>query len=452
LLNASRMSFSRALLATSILIVAAGPARAGGRLTALAAGRSQLYALADDTLVTFDVAGRPIGRCRHFAPPAAPTHVSGPGIGAPDPEQLLRAAGLPPNDLDSTAAEDLLDNEGLTAPRRRRAPPTEPAIELRALATPPGRDEVWIGSSAGLYRGGARGCVPVALAGHDLRLVAAASNLVAAASDDLLWRFDTLTSAVAGVTGLAARPRALAVAGDASTLVADEEGLIAVAPDGAVARLLQVAVDAVIACGESNAALAVDGVYVWANGARPVRVGARPPAGALACGPAASPRWLAAGIGLWRSTDGDDWQDDAGWRGLSISHAAALGPRVWLVASGMLVPADRVPSPPGRARSAPHALASLPTAPKVVPLLPLPLVSVVLAEQRRDTRIGWAALLLLTFPLGGRRLGLRSAAPERARLDAALAAEERDLFSAPLEDDERAALLAATRQEREALR
>jgi len=80
-------------------------------------------------------------------------------------------------------------------------------------------------------------------------------------------------------------------------------------------------------------------------------------------------------------------------------------------------------------------------------------VALVFAGQRTETRSGWSAVLLLTFPLGGRPRGW-SVSTELARRDAALAAEEASLARRTLDrdDDERAARLRAVRQEREALR
>ncbi len=453
------MPSPRALVAAALLLaIGAWPDIARGRTANLVAGRSRLFAIDDAAVVTFDDAGRPIARCDRFAPPPA-ERAAGPGIGAPEAEDVLRAAGLPTDDLDSTLAEDLLDNEGLRPIRRRRTPPAAPPIELRALAADPMRDEVWIGSSAGLYRADADGCSPRALAGRDVRLVAAAGAVVAAATDDLLWRFDATTGSVAGVSGLVSLPRALAIASDGQTLVGDGDGLLAIGPDGAAARLLARPIDALAACAGLNAALADDGVYVWADGGQPVRLGARPPARTLACGPGAGPRWLAAGVGLWRSADGDDWADLPGWRGLSIAAAATVVGRVWLIADGMLLSADadgaaglatktaaKRPSPP-RALAAPAEATTL----SPLSLLPWPQVTVLVAGQRTTTRAGWSAVVLLTFPLSGRRRG-RSVAAERARRDGALAAEEVVLSRAPMDDDEREARLRAARQEREALR
>ena len=368
----------------------------------------------------------------------------------------MRAVGLPADDFDSSQAEAVLDNAGLQPIRRRRLFLPEPAVEVHALAADPTTDDVWIATSAGLYRGDVGGCAPRALAGRDVHLVAAGGNVVAAASEALLWRFDASTGSLAGVTGLSSTPHALALTRDGRALVADGEGLLAVDPDGSAARLIDRPVDAVVSCADRNAALAEDGVYIWRNGERPTRTADRPPARRLACGPAVGPTssapWLAAGIGVWLSADGVGWSDLPGWRGLSIAVVVAIGRQLWVVCDGVLLPAAGPPPTATlglRAGPPPLSLAER----SLLALLPWPRVALVFAGQRTETRSGWSAVLLLTFPLGGRPRG-RSVSAERARRDAALAAEEASLARLPVtpDDDERAARLRALRQEREALR
>jgi hypothetical protein len=467
--------FSFRLLTATIVVlaIAAWPDAARARITEVAAGRSHLFAIEDNAVVALDAGGRPLGRCARFtalaldasvasvagdlAPASARSNdldgPSGAGIGAPDPEDILRAVGLPADDFDSSQAEAVLDGAGLQPIRPRRTSVPDPAVEVRALAADPARDDVWIATSAGLYRGDAGGCAARALAGRDVHLVATGGNLVAAASDALLWRFDSTTGVLAGVTGLSSTPHALALSREGQILVADDEGLLAVDPDGSATRLIDTPVDAVVSCADRNAALARDGVYIWRAGERPTRTADRPPARRLACGPTTAARWLATGIGVWVSDDGTAWSDLPGWRGLSIAAAVAVGRQLWVVCDGVLV---TVEGPPPTAalglRVAPPPL--LPAERNLLALLPWPRVAVVLAGQRTETRSGWSAVLLLTFPLGGRQRG-RSVSAERTRRDAALAAEEASLAHLAVghdEDDERAARLRALRQEREALR
>ena len=64
-------------------------------------------------------------------------------------------------------------------------------------------------------------------------------------------------------------------------------------------------------------------------------------------------------------------------------------------------------------------------------------------------------MLLLTFPLeraAGRRVDPTLVAAERARRDEALAREQTDLATMPIDGDERDARLDAVLNEREALR
>jgi hypothetical protein len=453
------MSFARLFTtaAAFVLAIAAWPAGARARITDVAAGRSRLFAIDDNVVVVLDDHGRTIGRCARFTAPgaAAPDHFdrpTGPGIGAPEPEDILRAAGLPADDFDSSQAEAVLDNAGLRPIRRRRSSVPEPAVEVRALAADPTNDGVWIATSSGVYRGDSGGCAPHALAGREVRLIAAGGNFVAAASDALLWRFDAATGSLAGVTGLSSAPHALALTRDGRALVADGEGLLAVDPDGSVVRLLDTPVDAVSSCADRNAALAQDGVYTWRNGDRPARAADRPPARRLACGPTPSSPWLAAGIGVWFSADGVGWSDLPGWRGLPIAVAVALGRQLWVVCDGALLAAEAPPPPATLGRRA-GPPAPLPAERNLLALLPWPRVALVFGGQRTETRSGWSAVLLLTFPLGGRPRA-RSVSAELARRDAALAAEEASLARLTLgrDDDERAARLRAVRQEREALR
>jgi hypothetical protein len=125
--------------------------------------------------------------------------------------------------------------------------------------------------------------------------------------------------------------------------------------------------------------------------------------------------------------------------------------RVWLIVDGILLAADGdgMRNRPAVRRTPAAPAARLET--RALSLLPWPLVTVMVAGQRTAARSGWSAVVLLTFPLGGRRRP-RSVAAERARRDGALAAEEVVLSRAPMDDDEREARLQATRQEREALR
>ena len=446
------MPFPRLLTATAfVLAIAAWPEVARARIADVAAGRSRLFAIDDNVVVVLDDRGRPLGRCARFTAPTsapralAPASLSpdfldrpaGPGIGAPDPEDILRAVGLPADDFDSSQAEAVLDNAGLRPLRHRRSSVSESAVEVRALAVNPANDDVWVATSAGLYHGDAGGCAPRALAGRGVHLVAAGGNLVAAASDALLWRFDASTGSLAGITGLSSAPRALALSRDGRTLVADDEGLLAVDPSGSAVRLLDRPVDAVVSCADRNAALAEDGVYIWRNGERPTRAAGRPPVRRLACGPTSGPAspsgpawaapWLAAGVGVWLSADGVGWSDLPGWRGLPVTAAVAIGRQIFrglrrCLADGRGAAADR----DARAASGSAgelALTILPVERSLLALLPWPQVALVFAGQRTETRSGWSAVLLLTFPLGGRPRG-RSVAAERARRDAALAAEE----------------------------
>ena len=155
------------------LLLVAGRANAAG---ALVAGTDELYALQGGTVVTLDPEARVVRRCAAFEPRADPSAARGPL--AIDAEDVLRLAGLPDDDTGSTDAEDLLRDEGFRPGARRSAAGT--IVEVRALAAEAAADRAWIATSAGLYRTDRDGCVVAALAGRDLKAVAAGDGIVAA--------------------------------------------------------------------------------------------------------------------------------------------------------------------------------------------------------------------------------------------------------------------------------
>jgi hypothetical protein len=71
----------------------------------------RLFALRGADVLTFDPTGSPIHLCRDFAPPARPAQRS--ELGAPEADEVLRAAGLPDDDDSTAAAEDALEREGI---------------------------------------------------------------------------------------------------------------------------------------------------------------------------------------------------------------------------------------------------------------------------------------------------------------------------------------------------
>jgi hypothetical protein len=476
-----RKSVSRSVLA---LILGCSPAARsaarpaadavpGRRIDRLVAGPSRLFALRGSEVVTFDGAGQQLGRCGGFASP--PQHEARSPLGAPDAEEVLRAAGLP--DDDSTPeAEDALDDEGL-GPRRRIQPTLQVGVEPRALAASPATDEVWIATSSGIFRGDETGCATAGLGGRELVAVAASERVVIAASEDLLFRREAEEDADADgdadsgdgsatflvAAGLTSRPRALAVDADGQAIVADDDGLSIVGPDGTSTRILDRATDAVAVCGGVTAVLSSDGVYTWPQGVPPTRVGDRPPARALACGHTADERWIATGIGVWTSADGATWIERPEMLGRSIAGAASVGDRLWLAADDGLVALDASP-PREEARigaalgvvgaSAGAGLRALPTRRLIAPAAPWPQVTALFGTERTRDRHAWTAMLLLTFPLGrlaARRIDSATVADELVRRDLGLVVEETELRAAP-GGDEVDARLAALRQEREALR
>jgi hypothetical protein len=448
------MSCARMSRIVILLLVTAVPAAAAAEpLTHLVAGRATLHALRGNTIVSFDAAGRELSRCNGFEPP--PERAARSAAGAIDADAALVLAGLPDDDPDSAEAEDALADEGLV-PRRSVARAAAAAVVARALAAAPATDDLWIATSAGLYRGRDGACRRMALGGRDVLAVSAARDGVVVATADLVWRAGTGTGSPRAVAGLTLRPRAVAAVDDRWSYVADDDGVVEIGPYGATRRVLDQAAGTIVVCGGVVLALARDGAYRWAPGEAPARVGDRPPARALACGPDAGTRFIASGDGLYTSSDGSAWDERIQGRGRIVGGAATVGGRVWLARDGRLVALDPDAPRAGRDTSLPPRpsgmrLAGLDTGRLFAPPAPWPQVSVIFAAQRTPLRFGWSVTVLFAFPLeragvsGGDR---RRLAAEWVERDAAFAAEA----ARQAASEEGAALADLVLQEREALR
>jgi hypothetical protein len=430
----------------------AGAAAGDDRLTGLVAGRSKLFALRGNTVVTFDRARNEISRCARFeAPPARSTP---PPVGPVDAQEVLRAAGLPDDDFQSAEAEELLANEGL-APRRRRAVTAETPILARMLAASGASDDVWIATTGGLYRGRDGACTRAALPGRDIVAVAAAGDAIAVATADLLWRSTDGGGTFRVAAGLTARPRGLAIVDGARTLVASDDGVIEVGPYGTVRTLLERGCDALAVCGDVTLAFADGGAWTWSGDAAPERAGARPPARTLACGQGDAARFVAAGDGLFMSADGKAWREVG-----TAAGATAMDGRIWLAAGKGVVALDGSPAaaraPVGTMVPVPSPTLAPPrTRGLLEPVFPWPQLTIVFSAQRTPLREGWSLVALVVFRLGrgaAARTDGRRLAAEILRRDAELAAQEIELLTATDDDPSRAARLRALRQEREALR
>ena len=449
-----------ATLAASIfLLSSSAPAVAApeDRITSLVAGAGELFALRGNTVVTFDAGGRESARCRRFdTPPLA--RQPRPPAGPIDAQEALRLAGLPDDDLQTQEAEDVLAAEGLIPRRASRAPADAPIV-AHALAASPSVRGVWIATSAGLYRGHGRACTRVALPGRDVIAVASAGDAVVAATEDLLWR-----STDGGITfrvaaGMVARPRALAIVDDERTLVANDDGVIEVGPYRVVRTVLDRGSSVLAVCDGLALAFASDGAWSWRGDAAAERAGDRPAARTLTCGDGAAARFIATGDSVYASADGAAWRERPALPGRSFA-AAVIGNRIWLAADDRVVALDDLstsylesfagPPPPPM-----PALTPLPTRRLVGPTFPWPQVSIVFTGQHTALRDGWSLVAVLVFRLGRAATagidGPRLAA-EIVQRDAALAAQENELATAPDNDPSRTALLRAIRQEREALR
>jgi len=436
------------------LLLVAGRANAAG---ALVAGTDELYALQGGTVVTLDPEARVVRRCAAFEPRADPSAARGPL--AIDAEDVLRLAGLPDDDTGSTDAEDLLRDEGFRPGARRSAAGT--IVEVRALAAEAAADRAWIATSAGLYRTDRDGCVVAALAGRDLKAVAAGDGIVAAVDERLLWRVGADGAVRPHVVGLLTPPRALAVEPGGSVLIADDDGVIDVSPTGETTRVLDQASDALAVCDGRAVALARDGTYTWVPGNRSLRSGPRVPARTIACGRSPDARFIASGRGVWTSADGVFWTERELWSGRGVAAAAAGRDRVWLLVDDRIVPLE-----PPRVRS--HAslgdgfeaelatdVAPLDTRRWAAPRFAWPELALLFAAQETPTRSGWAIEIVLAFPLGRRgfhRSDRRGVAGELVRRDRELAGAEAELSVSAHEDDESLALRRMLAAERRALR
>jgi len=458
------------MVALAVTLPLASPARVRAtpaeRITSLVAGARQLFALRANAVVTFDAGGREIARCPRFAAPT-PTRQPALAVGPIDAQEVLRLAGLPDDDFQTAEAEEVLAAEGLAPRRRARATPSAPLMAHRLAASASAHD-VWIATSAGLYRGRDGACARVALPGRDVIAVAAAGGAVAAATDDLLWRSTDGGDTFRVVAGMVARPRALAIVDDQRTLVATDDGVIEIGPHSALRAVLDRGVAALAVCDGLALAFASDGAWTWRGDAAPERVGDRPPARGLACGGQAA-RFIAAGDGLYVSTDGATWQERRAGAGRPVAAAAAIGNRIWLAADDAIVALDEIVTVhrSETAGTAPlPALSPLPTRRLFEPAVPWPQLTLVFTAQHTPLRDGWSLVALVVFRLGrvaaARADGGRLAA-ELVQRDAALAAHEIQMATTPAEpthparpahtaDTDRAAQLRAIRQEREALR
>lgn len=452
-------------LIRGVLVVAllggAAPARAAGsgdRITAIAGGANTLFALRSNTVVAFDGAGRELARCARFQPPA-PSRPARHTMSAGDAAETLRLAGLPEDDMDSTEAEEVLDNEGFTPPRRTHPAPDE-AIVAHGLAAAPTADDVWIATSGGLFRGRAGVCARVALPRRDAIAVAAAPGAVAVASEQLLWRSDG-EGAFRVAAGMAARPRALAILDEQDTLVATDDAILEVGPYGSTRAVLDRGGDALAVCGGVAMAFAGDGVWTWTGGSEPQRVGDRPFARTLACGDGGA-RFIAAGDAVYTSPDGATWREQRAWPGRSVGAAATVAGRIWVAVDDAVVPLEgTTPTPRPIVSSPPRPAPPLPPLPPLAtsrltaPIFPWPQLTVVFAGQRTPVRDGWSVLVLVGFRLGRATISSadrRQLAAELAHRDAELAAQELQLAASARDDPSRTARLRALRQEREALR
>jgi hypothetical protein len=372
-----------------------------GPVDAVVAAGDGVAALRDGEVVLLDGGGRVVGRCRGAAPLAgAPRAADRTALPA---EEVLGEAGLSDEDV-SPEAEELLDDEGLEPPPRRRpAPAAWGAPRAVGLAGTP--EAVWIAAVDGLWRLDARdgACQPAGLGGLEISLVAARGANVAALADATLWR-----SRDGGVTFdvgavLASRANALELAPDGETaLAADEEGVVQVDAGAArtARRVLDGRVDALARCGADVVALAGDGVHLLDADGGDRLAGPRPPVRALACG---GERLVAVGVGVWTSDDGAAWRQEAAGLGSSFAGVAVAAGHAWVASESGLALLDTEEAPGVRAE--PFAPARPALADRRPPSWAglLPRVAIAFDGWTESTGVaGWRLWLRATVTLGRR--------------------------------------------------
>jgi hypothetical protein len=370
-----------------------------GRVDAVVSAGDGVAALRDGQAIALDARGRAVGGCRSAVTPvgAAPR----PDRTALGREEVLREAGFSDEDV-SPEAEELLDDEGLEPPPRRR-PVSASSGAPRARALAGAADAVWIATADGLWRLGLGdgACLPAGLGGQEVALVDARGASVMALADATLWRSRDAGATFEVAAVLTSPGHALALAADGETaLVADEDGVVEVGAARGVRRRLEGRVDALVTCGADVVALAGDGVHRLDADGRDALAGDRPPVRALACGVEGL---VAAGLGVWTSADGARWREERTTLGRSFSSVAEAQGRAWLASERGLEVLEPTDAPPvagddGPARPAAPAERHAPAWAGL-----LPRVAIAFDGWTRSTGVaGWQLWVRATVSLGRR--------------------------------------------------
>jgi hypothetical protein len=349
-----------------------------------------------------------------------------------DVDDVISFYDLADADRDGPELEELLDEEGVDEPARRREKATPDAEPLSPRALVAGDGQIWMATTAGVWRVDASGpghrFEPRGLTDRNVSLIAAGANadgraLVAAVSENSVWMSedDGQTWQLAGVA--TARPRALAVGpGGQQLLIGAENGLWAMSRRRPPERLSPEPIDDVVVCDGQAVALTGGALTIFPPSFEgETKTATNVAARAIRCWARGRGPWIGLGAAGLASRDGGRTWRVVGDGALEITAAQVAGGEVWLG-----TPTGLFASVRGRTGK---ELGQLPTSPEPDPLdvdeaqllrrpvadrspwvSYLPRISVLTSVDVGDGQQTIRALMVMTIPLQRVQQGRRSPA------------------------------------------